>query len=1508
MSQFQIQGPQAIVQPAKPIIYQESRTILPQQQITVTQGIDLGKIGQAAANLGIETVNVINEHKAQVTEAAIRKQTFATDAALKLAAERGDWATYDHERTKFGDLVKINLGYDPNTDEQPVGKIPSAMLANTRSSIAKWDNDKSVAQGEYANLVELDTFQRFNNLAEADMQKLPPEEVQDYIDNFYKPDLEALYRDKFKSDMFTEKTSRTKAEKAYARGLEAKWLDAQSLADRAMRGVKLPTMIESFDEKARVMLTSADAEFDGAAADLAAIATVLDKTPWDKLTPEEREKSVRISTLVSRGEQKLIDTMDTYLRIAYAIDEDRDKPTSFEKSKYNLKNKLSDEAYDIVTDLPGFSPEAANKLAQTRKSLGAFDNSQLVFIRKQSESILEAAVTARGLSISTAARAATTQIDYLTKLSKERPELSDILEEQQNKILAGVQQKIMETLTQAAPTSSRALFDTLIRSPVPSGDSFKSPIFYLSTALSAPSFELDVFGSHIDPILQTPRFKGEYDKYNEEYMKLASHVYGKNVGSEEYNNRRKKANDSFIRSQKIISASITGGVLVDNQVPPTLKEYLDAGLLALSSRMSSKDLFKEDGNMKTWEEVQLELNDGDKTALFNLELFQHTPYYDAFLQDVLNKRTTDTDSPRSVIEKTFASILSGPKGSPVSFDDIKNTQRHSVTKSSFTSERKNTFERGFQSEDPNTQTAFQSLALTLSPDDRDSLIVHLETSIKNVVDPIKKNQLTTELNKFKILNTRYDGTNPFAFVKKATLSSEQISKESSLKEANIAAEGSHVVPSSDKTPNAAELQKRAIVPYQKLMEEIYPSLTPGDQHDNLGSMESFRSALVLDLTKETEATRTITIRKQVDQIILEEALVLERNMSKDKEDFKPTLITMVNKRLSSFRLDYDTLRGYTRTSKGSKTDMPKNLTTSSGMNDLMPTDQIILNSKPLVGVTRNTTGVPMKPELAKTMLGQFMQVDDRAAYALSAYTDTLSPEIAAVVLPIGHKIPGNILDLAKGSGGKAGLIIALATGALGSNTDSAAILAAQYALQAIPDTINTEEQAVKWVTSEAAKIRQQLLEGSIFLTTENRQSYLDPDNVAPTYILYRGNKEYATLQPNSNTVSERLKDTEVGNKFIKSLDMKDAISKYNTFPESTEPEGYAPPEGRDFFVKDWLLSQPQPNLSFVPNPQKDKNLPIAGLLGATRFVYRKTTLDDGSVTVNRVLQQPSYNGNTTVWQDTEKLYPEKYDAVYNKGNFKTYYGLDPVTHTWLPNNTPVKVGDSSTGVPNKYEYSTSSPVRSIEKAPQYGAPVLLYNSGPTKKDRLDDALSNFDTRTQATISRAAEIAGVEGQQLITDVNRIEVAAEADTQKSIKNDTLRLLAKSINFTPYVEPTRETPGLWTTKVKTPLKSEDGTIKVDFEYLLDVFESPIPDQAGVPRRLIKPTVIYYNKKFILVPNPYNLEPEVLKDKYATENKSFAIFKNRDDATAYGESFTAYVDTVQQNFMNFYKQQQQQ
>ena len=1495
MSQFQIQGPQATLQPAKPIIYQESRTILPQQQITVTQGIDLGKIGQAAANLGIETVNVVNEHKAQVTEAAIRKQTFATDAALKLAAERGDWATYDAERTKFGDLVKINLGYDPNTDEQPVGKIPAAMLANTRSSIAKWDNDKSVAQGEYDNLVELDTFQRFNNMVEADIQALPPETVQGYIDSIYKPELEEMYKAKFKSDMFTENTSRTKAEKAYARGLESKWLDAQSLADKAMRGVKTPkTMMESFDEKARVMLTSADSEFDSASADLTAIATVLDKTPWDKLTPDEREKSVRISTLVSRGEQKLTDTMDTYLRIAYAMDEDRNKAASFEESKYNLKDKLSDEAYDIVTELPGFSPEAANKLAQTRKSLGAFGNSQLVFIRKQSESILETAVAARELSISTAGRTATTKIDYLTKLSKERPELSNVIEEQKNRILAGVQQQIMETLTQAAPTSSRALFDKLIES-LPSQSSTNSLRDVLDL-YKAPSFELDVFGSHIDPALQTPRFKKEYDKYNEEYGKLASHIYGSVTGLADYNNRRKKANDAVIRSQKIITASITGGVLIDNQGSPTKQEYLDAGLLALSTRMSSKNLFKENGDMKTWEEVQLELSDGNKTALFNLELFQHTPYYDSFLQEVLNKRTTDTDSPRSVIEKTFASTLSGPSGSPVSFDDInKATNRHPVTVSSFTPERRDTFARGLQSEDPNTQTAFQSLALTLSPDDRQSLISYLDTSIKTSTDePVKKNQLTAELNELKFLDTNYDGSNPFEFIAEAPQSPEQIAKYNLLMETNRKSEGSHKNPTDSTTPDADELSIRALAPYQTMMENIYSSLTPGNEFENEGSTASFRAALVLDLNKPIEALRTKRLRAEVDDIILRETLTLEKSMSKDKEDFKPTLITMVNKKLSNLKLEYDHLVRHERTSRTEKTDMPRFHTVMSGMNDLMFTDQIILNSQPLFGVTKNTNDVPMKPELAKTMLGQFMPVDERSANALSVYADNLSPEIGAVVLPIGHKIPGNVLSLATD---KPKLIVTLATAALGTNKDSAAILAAQYALQALPDTVNTEADAIKFVTSEAAKMRQYLLEGSVFLTTEKRPSYLDPNSTAPTYVLYRGNKEYATLQPNTHTVPMSLKDTDVHKKLLASLDTKAAIRKFNNFPKSTETVGYGPPEARDFFAKDWLLSQPEPNVSFVPDPQLDKNLPIANLLGATRFVYRKTTLDDGSVVVNKVLQRPSYDGNQTIWQDTEKLYPARHDAVYNKGNFKTYYGLDPVTHTWLPNNTPVKVGDSTTGPPSDYEYSTSSSVTAIEKAPQYGAPVLLYNSGPTKKDRPADALSNFDMQTQETISRAAEVAGIEGQKLITDTNKLEVAAEADTQKSIKEDNLQVLAKSINFTPYVEPTKETPGLWSPKVKTPLKSEDGTIKVDFKYLLDVFENVKTDQAGVPRKL-NPTVIYYNKKFILVPNPYSLEPELLKDKYSINNQSFAIFRDRADATAYGENLTSYVDTIQKKY----------
>lgn len=1258
MTQFQLQGPQAVLQPEKSTVFQEGRTILPQQQITISQGIDLGKIGQAAANLGIEAVSAVNDYKAQVTEAAIKKQTFATDATLKLAAERGDWTTYDAERSKFSKLVKQNLGFDPDKEEQPFGKVPAALLANTRSSLATWDNNKAIAQGEYKNLVELDNLQNFINLSEADIQNLPPQQVQDYVDMTYRRGLEEIYRNRFGVEIFglDPNTNLSKSDRALARGIESKWVDAQASATRAMQGVKPPkTAVQEFEQRAEVGLVMADERIATALSDSEAVIRLFDKhgQRFDQFSAEERQQSLSVAKKLADGTQGFRYVMGTYLQIAHNESGDK-KP--FGESKFNI-DPLSDEAFRIVENLD-IKPDTASKLAQVRKGLEKFKSTSLVQIAEVQKLILDKSTSERKRLVDIDMDTASTRIDVLEAQAKEHPELRDQVELEKKKALQEAQKKAMFQLSQAAPDVHKDVFETL-SGRLDSAIASKNIDIDFTNLFTQPSFNLDVFGGYVDPVLQTPRFMEEYQYANGRFMTLNSKVAGdaKDTSAQ----RAKLAEDQkkILDQQEIIQATAAGRIPnISSGDKPTEDQYSKAAMLALSLSVKNKTLFNPDGTTKSWTQLKQELKEGDHTFPLSLDLFQKTSYWDAFVNDVQNAQ-----DPKKELEEGMAAFLSGPNGGPVTWDDLKKMRKAPVYTSSLSKERVETYEKGLFSSNPSMANTTISLVLMQTKDEQDQVITDLRTKLNSSITRQEdKEEIRHALSRLSFFSEQYDGSNPFDFVSNTNLSDADIKTRFYLMEALSKEEGRHPSKSEVKarlkkqeegTATGSTLASVDLVDYTDLAEKLYDRLVPGngaEANGNRTEQDIFRETLKFNSNASgIDQLRTRTLRTYVDKIVLDEAFTLERQQPglKDKSpnDFNDLLVQHVNKRLGQSAFKDDRLVEYHPVRKYQKIDMPERIISRSGLSGVVPVDQIVLASEPLAGIEKNTNDVPMKEETGKAFLGQFIPIDGSASKKLSAFADSSSAEVGAVVLASGPYISGSSLGIAS-DGNKNRLIISLAEAALGGRKDTASIIAAQYALRQLP-IVSNEKEARENVIAAANRMRSNLLDGNIKLVSEQRESYLDPSSRAPTYVLYVDNKQMATFQPNSNSVPKSLEGSDLHKASLSKMPREEVIARFKEFKEPVVGRDHTIIEPRDMFIKDYLLSKPDRELSFAPEtPGLGHNL-FTSLTSRERILYRKVTNPDNSISISKAKQVLVYRNNdgtfstSAQWQDYDKVYPNE---------------------------------------------------------------------------------------------------------------------------------------------------------------------------------------------------------------------------------------------------------------------------
>jgi hypothetical protein len=176
-------------QPTVPTIYQEQRTILPEANIQIAQGIDWDSIGKNAANLGIEIVSKMREDEHETRVLAL--QTLQKDIArgVDTAAELNDWGRVDAIKQDYRNQIKNFV--DGDIDDSTY--IGSSLAERKLLSIARGfdaDLDANIEKGKrgWSDTIAFENYERFRLSEEETLLKDPT-----YVDQAL-GNLEAMYK------------------------------------------------------------------------------------------------------------------------------------------------------------------------------------------------------------------------------------------------------------------------------------------------------------------------------------------------------------------------------------------------------------------------------------------------------------------------------------------------------------------------------------------------------------------------------------------------------------------------------------------------------------------------------------------------------------------------------------------------------------------------------------------------------------------------------------------------------------------------------------------------------------------------------------------------------------------------------------------------------------------------------------------------------------------------------------------------------------------------------------------------------------------------------------------------------------------------------------------------------------------------------------------------------------------------------------------------------------------
>jgi hypothetical protein len=149
-------------QPAVTQVYQEQRTILPEPNVQISQGIDWSSIGKSAADLGINIVQGMREDEFALKSSAMQKDQNDTERAIKAAVRVNDFASVDTIKSEYNKRTAKIIGGDPDDDTFIGTNMAQRKLLNqTRGFNAALDSYLEESKFGWQETIEEDAYGTF---------------------------------------------------------------------------------------------------------------------------------------------------------------------------------------------------------------------------------------------------------------------------------------------------------------------------------------------------------------------------------------------------------------------------------------------------------------------------------------------------------------------------------------------------------------------------------------------------------------------------------------------------------------------------------------------------------------------------------------------------------------------------------------------------------------------------------------------------------------------------------------------------------------------------------------------------------------------------------------------------------------------------------------------------------------------------------------------------------------------------------------------------------------------------------------------------------------------------------------------------------------------------------------------------------------------------------------------------------------------------------------------------
>lgn len=166
MSSFptvQLEGPRLMKQPSATQVYQEERTILPEPNIQISEGIDWQSIGKEAASLGINIVQGMREDEFSLRTSVLQKEQEDTEKAIRAAVRLNDFASVDSIKGEYKKRSTELLGGDPDDDTFIGTNMSQRKLLNqARMFNSNIDSYLDEQKADWQESIEFDNYTTYS--------------------------------------------------------------------------------------------------------------------------------------------------------------------------------------------------------------------------------------------------------------------------------------------------------------------------------------------------------------------------------------------------------------------------------------------------------------------------------------------------------------------------------------------------------------------------------------------------------------------------------------------------------------------------------------------------------------------------------------------------------------------------------------------------------------------------------------------------------------------------------------------------------------------------------------------------------------------------------------------------------------------------------------------------------------------------------------------------------------------------------------------------------------------------------------------------------------------------------------------------------------------------------------------------------------------------------------------------------------------------------------------------